>query len=484
MKPLPLRSLFALPLVLGLCACAIGPEHQPPRLDSMPASFKHGAGWLPATPGGGTERGDAAWWRPFADARLEGLLLELATANPGLEQARARLRQAEAALKGQQAEFFPQVQGNVAVNRSSSAGQVSKSHDLGLALSWLPDLWGRVRRQTEAGRAELEAAEAETAALRLSLQTSLAENYVTLRILDRQRTLLQETITAYERSLTLTRNQYEAGMAARVDVVQAQSQLENVRAQLLELVDQRARAENAIAVLAGRPPAALDIAADASLPELPAAPAAVPAALLTRRPDLTAAERRVAAANARIGVAMSAWLPDLTLNLSGGYRAGQASGWLDAPNKVWAVGPALALTLFDGGARSAQVDQAEAAQEEAAAAWKAAVLAALQETEDALARLRALEDLSRQQEKVVALAEENERLVTNRYREGLVSFLEVAVAQNATLAARRAALDVRRDRLQASMRLVTALGGGWPGLGGAGESGASGAEAAADREKS
>ncbi|MCM8566504.1 efflux transporter outer membrane subunit [Thauera linaloolentis] len=452
----PMSAAF----VLSLSGCAVGPDYRAPELPAMPQAFKHDTGWQTVrTP----VAEDGAWWKAYGDDRLDGLIDELEAANPGVAQAAARLRQAEAALRGTRAGFAPTVGGELSGRRSGTADAVANSYDGTLSVSWLPDVWGRVRRAAEAGQAELEGSAADLAALRLSLQASLAQAYIRLRVLDQQRELLLQTETAYTRSLQLTRNQYEAGMIARADVVQAESQLENVRAQLLELVDQRAVAENAIAVLAGRPPAGFALAADGSLVAMPPVPTALPGELLVRRPDLVVAERRVAAANARIGVAQAAWLPDLTLGLSGGYRSAEFRHWFEAPNRVWALGPTLAGVLFDSGARAAALDDARAVHEAAAEAWREAVLAALQETEDAFASLRALEARAGQQARVVALAEENERLVTNRYRAGQVSFLEVVVAQNGTLAARRGALDITRDRLQASVQLVAALGGGWSG---------------------
>ncbi|NMG65094.1 efflux transporter outer membrane subunit [Azoarcus indigens] len=461
------HPLLAVLAACGLSACAVGPDYRQPELATLPGSFKHEAGWQTVQPREEPAAADenAPWWQPFADPTLDALLRELAAASPGVAQAEARYRQAQAALRATRAGFSPTVGASAGARRSSSGAgsdaSIANALTLDLSASWTPDLWGRLRREAEAGRAELQASAADLAALRLSLQATLAQNYIRLRIFDLQRELLAQTEQAYLRSLELTRNQYDAGFAARADVVQAETQLESVRAELLDLAGQRATVENAVAVLAGRPPSALDLGADGSLPQLPAVPPAMPASLLTRRPDLVVAERRVAAANARIGVAEAAWFPELTLSLSGGYQSGSLGRLLDAPSRVWALGPTLAATLFDGGARSAAVEQAVAAHEESAAAWREAVLAALQETEDALARLRALEALAAQQGKVVALAQENERLVTNRYRSGLVSFLEVAVAQNTTLSARRAALDVTRDRLEASVQLVASLGGGW-----------------------
>ncbi len=457
------HPLLAVLAACGLSACAVGPDYRQPELATLPGSFKHEAGWQTVQPREGQAAADenAPWWQPFADPTLDALLRELAAASPGVAQAEARYRQAQAALRATRAGFSPTVGASAGARRSGSDASIANALTLDLGASWTPDLWGRLRREAEAGRAELQASAADLAALRLSLQATLAQNYIRLRIFDLQRELLAQTEQAYLRSLELTRNQYDAGFAARADVVQAETQLESVRAELLDLAGQRATVENAVAVLAGRPPSALALSADGSLPQLPAVPPAMPGSLLTRRPDLVVAERRVAAANARIGVAEAAWFPELTLSLSGGYQSGSLRSLLDAPSRVWALGPTLAATLFDGGARSAAVDQAVAAHEESAAAWREAVLAALQETEDALARLRALKALAAQQGRVVALAQENERLVTNRYRSGLVSFLEVAVAQNTTLSARRAALDVTRDRLEASVQLVASLGGGW-----------------------
>lgn len=453
-----LTTLCSLSAAFVLTGCAVGPDYRAPELPAMPQTFKHDAGWQTVrTP----LLEDGNWWKAYGDDTLDALIAELEAANPGMAQAAARLRQAEAALRGARAGFSPTVGAELSARRSGTADGVANSYDGGLSVSWIPDLWGRVRRAVEAGEAELAGSAADLAALRLSLQASLAQSYIRLRVLDLQRELLLQTEAAYTRSLQLTQNQYEAGMIARADVVQAENQLEGVRAQLLELVDQRAMAENAIAVLAGQPPSSFGIEADGSLLALPAVPSALPGELLARRPDLVVAERRVAAANARIGVAQAAWLPDLTLGLSGGYRSGSFADWFEAPNRVWALGPTLAATLFDGGARAATLDDARAAHDAAAEAWREAVLAALQETEDAFASLRALEARAAQQARVVALAEENERLVTNRYRAGQVSFLEVVVAQNGTLAARRNALDITRDRLQASVQLVAALGGGW-----------------------
>ena len=276
--------------------------------------------------------------------------------------------------------------------------------------------------------------------------------------------LTARALTAYERSLQLTRHQYETGFVARADVIQAETQLQSLRAQVLEVERQRVLEEHALAVLAGRTPAQWRLPAvtePVALPAVPAAPPALPASLLLRRPDIAAAERQVAAANARIGIAQSAWLPDLTLSAAGALQSGRLSGLFDAPARVWSLGPSLAFTLLDGGTRRAAEAQALAQHEEQSEAWRAAVLQAVREVEDALASLRLLAARQAQQQRLAELAAENERVVTARYEAGEITFLEVATAQNLALNSRQTLLDVQALRLQASMQLVAALGGGW-----------------------
>lgn len=478
-RTLPRFVPIALAALL-LAGCSVGPDYQRPTAD-LPAAFKYQKqdGWQPARPG--TVMSDDRWWARYEDEMLNRLVAEIDVSNQNLAQAEARYRQARAVLAGARAGYAPTVSGNVSATRSGSSGSGrgggidgydfdfgsggsrDSRYEAGLSASWLLDVWGRVRREVEAGRADAQASAADLAAARLSAQAELARAYVQMRVFDRQQTLLAQTVQAYERSLVLTQNQYEAGLVARSDVVLAETQLEQVRVQLRDIDWQRAQQENAIAVLAGRMPSTFALPPSGTLPKLPALPAALPATLLERRPDIASAERAVAAANARIGVAQAAWFPDLTLSVSGSLQGNNFSDWISAPYRVWSLGPALAATLFDGGARSAALEQATAAYDEQVARYRQTVLDALRETEDALVRLRVLETEVQQQRRVVTLAEENERLVTNRYREGLVSFLEVATAQNTTLDARRSLLDLEGAQLQASVDLVTALGGGWDG---------------------
>lgn len=451
--------LTALVLLTVLPGCAVGPDYQRPAL-TLPSAYKHEAGWRTLPAADELPAGD--WWAQFADAGLADLLRQATTANQTLAQADARYRQAEALLRAARADFLPTLTGSVGGTRGGGrAVATDNQYEAGLALSWAPDLWGRVRRQVEAGRADLAASAADLAAVRLSVQLAVAESYIRLRTLDRQQALLLQTQAAYERALRLTRNQYEVGLVSRSDVIQSETQLQSLLVQLAGTREQRAREENALAVLTGQVPALFALPAGEQLPALPVVPGQLPSLLLARRPDVVHAEQQLVAANARIGVAQTAWLPALTLGASGDWRSTRLPELLGNSATVWAVGPTLAQTLFDGGARRAAVAQARARHEELAAAYRQAVLTGLREVEDALASLDALALRAERQQRLVALAEDNERVVDNRYRAGMVTFLEVATAQNLTLDSRRTALAVSAEQLLASVQLLAALGGGW-----------------------
>jgi len=458
------RLIAASGVALSLVGCTIGPDYQRPDTP-LPATFKQMDGWVQVQTQ--VPLVDDRWWTRYQDAELDALIAQIDAANQNLAQAEARYRQALALIASARAERWPTLNTQMSANRSgagsATGGGVSERYNANLGLSWLPDLWGRARRNEQASRADAQASAADLAGVRLAAQAALAQAYFRIRVIDQQQALLAGTREAYERSLTLTRNQYEAGMAARADVVMAETQLAQVRVQHQDLEWQRAQQEHAIAVLVGKTPAELSLARHAAVPQLPAMPELVPSMLLTRRPDVAAAERAMASANARIGVAQAAWLPDLTLSASGGFQSGLFANWLSAPYRVWSLGPALAVTLFDGGARTAGVDRAMAAYDEQVARYRQTVLEAIREVEDALALLRVLESEIEQQRQVVALAVENEALVTHRYQAGIVTYLEVAVAQNTTLNARRTLLSVEGTRLDASVQLLGAIGGGWDG---------------------
>lgn len=455
----PRLALAALPLLLA--ACAAGHSYRAPEM-ALPARFQH-AGEAPAVAAIQPD-----WWNVYADPELDRLLRRVGEANAELAQAEARWRQALAQVDAARALALPQVGVGASATRSggnAAAGANAGTRQLyaaGADLSWSPDLWGRVALSRQAATAGAKAQAALVDAARLALQLAAAQGYVRLRALDAQLALQAQADVAYARSLQVTQLQYEAGLVARADVIQAETQLQSLRTQVFTLQRQRALEANALALLAGSTPTEYPLPMrDAALPAVPAVPAALPGELLRRRPDLAAAERALAAAHARLGVAQRAWLPELTLSASGTLQASSWARLLDAPARVWSLGPQLAATLFDGGARRADEATFLAAYDEQAAAWRGGVLAAVRETEDALVQLATLAEQDRQQQQLVALANENERVVGYRYEAGEISFLEVATAQNLALSARRAALDVQAQRLAASMALVAALGGGW-----------------------
>lgn len=463
-----------------LAACAVGPDYQTPTTATV-TEFKAGTppfdatqtapGWKPV------ETADLSattrWWALFDDPLLNQLQNELIISNQNLAQAEARYRQALATLRGARAGFYPTLGADASYVRQGGGVRTddqgfttsnnSKRYDAGLSLDWELDLWGKLRRQLEADTASLQASAADLAGARLSAQSTLAQSYFQLRVLDEQMRLLNDTVVAYERSVQLTDNQYRAGFVAKADSVQAQTQLERTRAQAIDLEWQRTQLENAIAVLTGKPPAQLRIdTSTAALPE-PAIPVTVPSTLLQRRPDIASAERAVAAANARIGVAQAAWFPTLSLSANGGYQSSRYGDWFELPNRFWSVGPALALTLFDGGARRALKENAVADYDETVAFYRQTVLDGFREVEDALTRVQVVSREIDVQRRAVALAEEAERLVTNQYRGGTVSYLNVITAQTAALESRRALLTLLGDRLTAGVQLIAALGGDWNG---------------------
>ncbi|MBC7346354.1 MAG: efflux transporter outer membrane subunit [Clostridia bacterium] len=451
-----------------LAGCTVGPDYSRPEVP-ISAAYKHEAGWRSLSSVEAPPSGD--WWAIYGDPELDRLMRTTAGSNLSVAQAEARYRQALAQLRVSRAGALPQVQGNASAQRSGrenngggsslSSSSDGTAYQVGATASWVPDLWGKLRRQMEADRASIASSAADLEAMRLSMQSTVAQAYLRIRATDLYLGLLELTREAYARSLELTRNQYSAGLAARADVIQSEVQLQSLLTQESDLLQQRLLNENAIAVLLGRPPASFAVARTDALPPPPAIPAQMPAALLARRPDITAAERLVAAANANIGVAEGAWFPDLTLSAQGVLQEGRFIDLLSAPQFIWSVGPSLAATLFDSGRRSALVEQSRAQYDERVAAYRQTFLTGMQEVEDALATLQTLSEKAVQQQRLVELAEENERVVTNRYRAGLVTFLEVSVAQNQTYTSRRTALEIRAEQLIASIQLVTALGGGW-----------------------
>ncbi|MCL2589822.1 MAG: efflux transporter outer membrane subunit [Betaproteobacteria bacterium] len=460
--------------VLMLAACAVGPDYRRPEID-VPGAWKEDPppGWKAAQPQDMDERGE--WWKVYNEPQLDDLVAQVEISNQNVAAAVARYRQAVALLGASSAAAFPTANLGASAGRSGSGGNesigtngithsgINNGSQISLNLGWEVDIWGRIRRDIEAGKARVQASDADYSGALLSAQATLVQSYLQWRVNAVQRRLLDETADAYRKSLQVIQNRYTAGVAQRSDVTQAQSQLSNTLAQAINLDLQRTQLEHAMALLIGVPPARLKLVlAKPDLPRLPKIPTALPSELLERRPDIASAERLAAAANANIGVAQSAFYPTLTLSATGGYQQGSGFGPLFVlPNRFWSLGSALAAFLFDGGLRSAQLEQARGAYDEAVANYRQTVLIAFQEVEDNLAALRVLEEESVHQREAARSAAESEALVRNQYLAGTASFLEVFVAQASALSARSLDIGVEGQRLIASATLLKALGGGW-----------------------
>ncbi|WP_309109541.1 efflux transporter outer membrane subunit [Pseudomonas sp. Q2-TVG4-2] len=467
-----LRPLAIVVMAISLGACTLGPDYQRPELP-IATEFKQAEGWKAATPADALQRGD--WWALYGDTELNALVARLNVSNQNLAAAEAQYRQARALVRGARSQLFPAVGASGGVSRggqgSSASGSyfqggstgsgVSESYEVGLDASWELDIWGRLRRNLEANRANMQASAADLAAVRLSLQSELVQTYLQLRVMDEQQRLLDQTVEAFARSLRLTENQYQAGIVPKSDVSQALTQLKSTQAQAIDLRWQRAQMEHAIAVLIGVPPSELDIAKRGDIPRLPEVPLALPSQLLERRPDVASAERQVMAANAQIGVAEAAWYPDLTLSASGGYRNSSFSDLISLPNRFWSLGPQLAVTLLDFGSRRAELEAAEASYDQTVATYRQTVLDSFREVEDNLVQLRVLAEEAVVQREALEAAQESLRLIENQYRAGTVDFLSVATVQTTALNNERTNLALLGDRLTASVQLIAALGGGW-----------------------
>ena len=458
-------------LIAALAACTVGPDYHRPPVET-PAAYKEVDGWKPSTPQDAIARGP--WWSVYNDPVLDKLVPQVVVSNQNLKAAEAAFRNATALVQEARANYFPIITGTASGQRSGQGGRSSVSggrsfsgartlteYDLSADASWTLDVWGRIRRTVESQEADAQASAADLASAQLSAQATLASDYLALRIDDQLKKLLEDTAEAYARSLQITRNKYASGVAARSDVVQAQAQLESTQAQAIAVGVQRAQLEHAIAVLIGKPPADFSIAPAPFTLAAPLIPPGVPSALLERRPDIAAAERLVAAANAQIGVAVAAYYPDITLSASYGFAGTALSSLVQASNAVWSFGPQIAATLFDGGLRSAQVAAATATYDQSVANYRQTVLTGFQQVEDNLAALRILAQQADVQAVAVRDSEEAARLVLNQYQAGTVDYTSVITAQAAALASEETALSVLNSRLSASVALIEALGGGW-----------------------
>ena len=455
-----------------LTACSVGPDYKRPTVDAAPV-FKEQDGWKPTEPADAMVRGP--WWHIFNDEVLNGLEDQIDVSNLTVKEEGAAVEQARALVREAQAGFWPTITASFGrTHEKSPSGSTTGSsivppssgprnfNTAGGSISWPLDIWGQVRRQVESSKATMQSDEALLASARLSAQMDLASDYFQLRGQDQLQVLLDDTVKADELALKITENRYKVGVAARADVVTAQTQLLSAQAQQVSVPIQRGTLEHAIAVLIGQQPAVFSIAPVAIRTDVPTVPPDVPSKLLERRPDIAEAERQVVAANAQIGVAKAAYFPSFSLTGSAQYESGGALSQLfRASNQVWSIGPNVAQTLFAGGLHHAQVAAARAAWEESVDNYRLIVLEGFQQVEDELVTLRTLEKQSTVEDKLVLAAREAEKLTLNQYKAGTVPYSSVITAQTTRLASEQSALTVFVDRLTASVTLIEALGGGW-----------------------
>ena len=454
---------------LVLSGCAVGPRYSRPSAPVPPAYKEEPPGWKTAQPSDQIARGK--WWEIFGDQQLNGLEDQVTVGNQNLKAAFAQFQQARALVRFNRADHYPTVTAGVSGSRnhlSSNRGvatSLSKNTYTDITVpvnvSYEPDLFGRIRRTVEASRAGAQASAGDLESLRLSLQSDLAVDYFQLRTLDAEEHLLNDTVAAFEKALQLTQDRYRGGVASAVDVAQAQTQLETTRAQAIDVQVLRSQFEHAIATLIGQPASSFSIPVAPWTMPPPATPPGLPSDLLERRPDIAAAERRVAAANAEIGVARAAYFPVFTLSATGGYESSKITNLFTGPSGFVSAGASALVTAFDVGRRRALSEEARAAYDQTVANYRETVLTAFQEVEDNLAALRILENEAKTQDTAVAAAQHSLDLSTNRYKGGVVSYLEVITAQSIALTDERAAVDILRRRMTASVQLIEALGGGW-----------------------
>lgn len=474
-KPLPkmLRWTLLVSTAASLAACEVGPNYHPSPVETPPA-FKEAEGWTPAQPADGVDRGD--WWTVFNDPLLNQLEAQVSVSNQNLKAALEAYDQAHAVVAQDRAALFPTLDLTGSATESkhggsstvTSAGTVVQGgtavseYEVQMEGSWAPDIWGKIRREVEGAKASAQASYADLANARLSAQSTLAEDYLELRLLDAQKAVLKSTADAFAKSLTVTTNQYKAGTVSKANMLQAQTTLYNAQASLVDLDTQRTASEHAIAVLIGKPPADLTIDADPNWkPEIPETPTALPSTLLERRPDIAAAERSVAAANAQIGVAVAGFYPALTLSGSGGFTSTAISQLFDVSNSLWSVGASVAQTVFNGGLTKAQVRGAKAAHDEAIAQYRQTVLTAFQQVEDNIAASRVLQNEEPLRREASTAADEAEKVIFNEYRAGTVDYTSVVTAQTTALSARETLITIQVQRMTTEVTLIEALGGGW-----------------------
>ncbi|WP_165187766.1 efflux transporter outer membrane subunit [Caulobacter soli] len=457
-----------------LSACTVGPAYEKPQVSAtaLPATYKALDGWKAATPGDLIDRGD--WWSLLGDPQLDALIGKVNVSNQTIAAAEANYRQARALVREQRAALFPTIDlsgsatrshGSASANSGSGSTGGSGSanrYQVGIGASWEPDLWGRIRNGVTGAKAGEQASAADLAGARLSMQGELAVNYLGLRQTDAELALVGKTVEGYQRSLTITQNRYNAAIAPKSDVLQATTQLAGAQADLESLRQNRAAYENAIATLVGEPASGFRLAADpnwsARVPEIPAG---VPSTLLERRPDIAAAERRVAAANADIGVARAAFFPTFGLTASGNSSASSLGDLFSASANTWSLGLSAAQTLFDAGARKARVEQARASYDASVADYRQTALAAFEDVENQLTAAQVLERRYALLKTSSDAADQTEQMILNQYKAGQVAYTDVVSAQASALSARRTLLAATVARQTTAVALIQALGGGW-----------------------
>jgi NodT family efflux transporter outer membrane factor (OMF) lipoprotein len=466
------RYCLALGLSIGilvLSGCTVGPRYSRPATVAPPEYKELPENWKTAQPNDQMAKGK--WWEVFGDAQLNALEEQINVSNQTLKAAQAQFEQARAVVRINRSNLYPTVTAGVSVTRNHQSinrpnGRLAPANtytDLQLPVdaAYEADVWGRVRRTVEAARANAQASAADLESVRLSLHAELASDYFQLRTLDAEYQLLNSTAAAYEKALELTQNRYSGGISSQVDVAQAQTQLETTRAQATDLGVQRAQFEHAIAVLIGQPASTFSVPVLPLTGTPPVVPPGVPSDLLERRPDVAGNERRMAAANAQIGVAKAAYYPTITLGATGGFESSSITNWFNGPSGFIAGSASALVTVFDAGRRRAITDEARAAYDQSVATYRDTVLSAFREVEDNLAALRLLEQEARTQDLAVQAAQHSLDLSTNRYKGGVTTYLEVITAQSTALSDQRTAVEISGRRIQASVSLIRALGGGW-----------------------
>jgi NodT family efflux transporter outer membrane factor (OMF) lipoprotein len=492
---LPIKIIFGKPGSVGLAVmagllaclsgCSVGPDYVPPPT-AAPEAYKENAGWKVAQPRDELPKG--AWWDIYNDRKLTELESQVDINNQNIAAAAANFRQALALVQVARAAYWPTVTGGPSWSRFSRSGNLSSSNRnlagasgtgvtsgnistgpgatlsdylLNFNAAWELDIWGKVRRSVESSKASAQASAATLEGVRLSAQALLAQSYWQLRDLDEQRRLLDDITLAFQKILDRTKNRYASGVASRNDIALAETQLKNTQAQAVDLGVQRAQLEHAIATLLGKPASVFSIPKAPVAMRVPSIPVGVPSELLERRPDVAAAERNMAAANAQIGVALTAYYPTITLSATGGFEAATTPLWFTWPSRFWSLGAAAAETLFEGGLRGGQTAAARAAYDSTVAAYRQTVLTGFQEVEDNLAALRILENEAKVQDEAVKAAKLSVTLSTNQYQAGTISTLDLLAVVTNARNNERTAVTILGNRLTASVLLIKALGGGW-----------------------